>query len=274
MRARSVALVLGCLAVGPLGAGCSPTSAPDPSAGTLPTDDAEATLLTVVTTVPDDDDLPAAIAAQLAATVPEVVGVVFEAAQTDCVARGIVEDVDGDDLRALGLGGTLAEQPLGVQAGVFAVFDDCVDPKSYARIAAPILMNAGAQQPVAECVFRELRERLGFAGLYTYAYENAGGAAPTEALADQVAEAYDACDLSPTELSVPIGPPTSVGTPSTTTSSTSTTSPGQTVATVASSTVVPPVRPPEDPVVTTTRPRPTTTPAVGGATSTTAVATS
>jgi hypothetical protein len=194
-----------------------------------------------------------------------VIGVVFDAGQTECVTDGIVEEVEEDALVELGFSGVLEEQPIEVQAAVFEVFDRCVDPVGYARIAGPILMLAGVQQPIAECVFRQMRDRLGFAGLYAYALGNIGAVPSSRELAEQIEDSYAACDLDPTGLTVPTGPPVptladaATTTVPVTTTTIPSTAPGTIPGTPTSSTVAPPVQPPSDAVPSTTRPGATTT---------------
>ncbi len=73
--------------------------------------------------------------------------------QLTCIADGLIEAVDVERCERLGLAGVVVEQPFEVQAAIFGVFDGCVDPGEYGRVAAPILGLAGVAVGPAECVF-------------------------------------------------------------------------------------------------------------------------
>ncbi len=196
-------------------------------------------------TVPSDEAVPAAVVSRLVRDIPSAIGVTFLPEQLSCVRTGLMNDVDPDALRELGLDGVLLEQPLVVQAAIFDVFDGCIDPPGYATAASQILMLAGVDEATARCVTAALREGLRFPGLYVDALSKIGEADPDPRLDDIVSEAYSNCDLDPTGLTVPTGPTTTTIPGQTTVATTTTAAPTGT-GTIAVTTTEPPIEPPDE----------------------------
>jgi hypothetical protein len=204
MSHRLVAFALA--ASGALGMGSCST--PDEVAPPDPlVEDPDETDPTFLPTLPPGGATPELVAEQVLRTVTDTIGVVLAPADSGCVLREIVADVDVDALARLGLAGLIVDQPLIIQGQLFGAFDACVSAERYAELLGPTLVIAGADEPGATCVFRALRSRLGFAGLFRYASGNTGELDPDEGLQSQVAAIYVECDVDPATLAPPTTPP-------------------------------------------------------------------
>lgn len=204
-------------------------------------------------TVPPADEKANAVAERLLDSVTTAISVDLAVTQNSCVIEALGK-LDESIVQPLWEGAALLDQPVEVQTMVFDTFDGCVSPKDFGRAAAPRLTAAGVEQPVAACVFRNMDEAMGFAGLYRYFLGTTGEVDPDPALAAAVVDAYDACDLDPTTITLPGG------------STTTTVVVDETAEPVPSTTTTPPVQPAENVIsssipsfTTTTVPRATTT---------------